>query len=102
MISRHYAPLSGAVQKGLAYADAKKQGAVLGWGNFITVAINFIIIAIVLFFVVRSLNKLKLRSEAAAEPPADVKILTEIRDLLAARSQSPGGGDARATGGREA
>src|SRR3569833_2972536 len=43
--SNYYLPLSSKVQAGLAYADAKKEGAVLGYGNFITVAINFIIIA---------------------------------------------------------
>src|SRR5215207_2214166 len=43
--SNYYFPLSGKVPGGMAYAEAKKQGAVLGWGNFVTVAINFMIIA---------------------------------------------------------
>jgi large conductance mechanosensitive channel len=73
------------VQQGAAYLDAKKQGAVLGWGNFITVAINFVIIAFVLFLVIRALNRFKLRNEPVAQVPADVVLLTEIRDLLAAR-----------------
>ena len=47
--SNDYLPLSTKVQPGLAYADAKKQGAVLGWGQFLTVALNFLIIAGVLF-----------------------------------------------------
>ena len=43
--SNYYLPLSAKVQSGLSYADAKKQGAVLGWGQFLTVALNFLIIA---------------------------------------------------------
>jgi large conductance mechanosensitive channel len=39
--SNYFVPLSAKVQSGLSYADAKKQGAVLGWGQFLTVAINF-------------------------------------------------------------
>jgi large conductance mechanosensitive channel len=67
-------------------ADAKKQGAVLAYGNFITLAVNFLIVAFVLFIVIRLMNQLK-RKEAAksAEPPkpsAEVVLLTEIRDLL--------------------
>src|SRR5688572_2882167 len=46
--SNYYIPLASTVQDGLAYADAKKQGAALGWGNFITISINFLIIAWVL------------------------------------------------------
>lgn len=67
-------------------ADARKQGAVLAYGNFITITINFLIIAAVLFLVVKGINRLKaMEGEAPAkpaEPPAEVKLLTEIRDLL--------------------
>jgi large conductance mechanosensitive channel len=80
--SNYYIRLSSAVQQGLPYADAKKQGAVLGWGNFVTVAINFTIIAFVLFLVIRALNRLKLHEEKTPETPADVKLLAEIRDIL--------------------
>jgi large conductance mechanosensitive channel len=84
--SNHYTPLSDAVQKGLAYGDAKKQGAVLGWGHFITVALNFLIIAWVLFLAVKAMNRLiKREQDKKAEPPADVKLLSEIRDILKAR-----------------
>jgi large conductance mechanosensitive channel len=89
--SNYYVPLSSKVQQGLAYADAKKQGAVLGYGQFITVAINFIIVAFVLFLVVRAMNKLlrkqdqKVDVAKAPEIPAEVKLLSEIRDLLAGR-----------------
>jgi large conductance mechanosensitive channel len=69
--------------------EAKKQGAVLAWGKFVTVLINFIIIAFVLFLVVKGMNRLKRQAPPApavpAEPPADVKLLGEIRDLLAKR-----------------
>jgi large conductance mechanosensitive channel len=84
--SNYYTSLSGTVASGAAYLDAKKQGAVLGWGNFITVAINFVIIAFVLFLVIRGMNRLKLHTEKAAEVPADVQLLTEIRDLLSERA----------------
>lgn len=66
--------------------DAKKQGAVLAYGSFLTIAVNFMIIAFVLFMVVKGINRLK-RKEAAkpaepAAPPQDVVLLGEIRDLL--------------------
>jgi large conductance mechanosensitive channel len=85
--SNYYLPLSAKVQSGLSYADAKKQGAVLGYGQFLTVAINFLIIAFVLFMAIRGINKIKKNEEAkTAEPPASEKLLIEIRDLLARRS----------------
>src|ERR1700752_4600132 len=67
-------------------ADAKKQGAVLAWGNFLTLTLNFLIIAAVLFIVVRAMNQLK-RHQAAAlaappKPSREEELLTEIRDLL--------------------
>ena len=82
--SNYYLPLSAKVQAGLSYADAKKQGAVLGWGQFLTVALNFLIIAWVLFLAIRGINKLK-KEESSAPPPGptpEVKLLIEIRDLL--------------------
>ena len=84
--SNYYLPLSAKVQAGLAYADAKKQGAVLGWGQFLTITINFLIIAWVLFLAIKGINKLQKPEPAAPaappEPPAEVRLLTEIRDLL--------------------
>jgi large conductance mechanosensitive channel len=77
------------VQTGLAYADAKKLGAVIGYGQFLTIAVNFAIVAFVLFLMIRAMNRLKRKEEAkvetptAAEIPADVKLLAEIRDQLA-------------------
>ena len=70
-------------------ADAKKQGAVLAYGNFITIVVNFAIIAFVLFLVVKGINSMKKKEEAApAAPPAPTKsevLLTEIRDALVKR-----------------
>jgi large conductance mechanosensitive channel len=66
-------------------ADAKKQGAVLAWGNFLTLTLNFIIIAFVLFMIIRAMNKMKRKDEAAPAPPKPTRqeeLLTEIRDLL--------------------
>ena len=84
--SNSYIPLSDKVQTGLAIADAKKLGPVVAWGNFITIGINFLIVAFVMFLVVKAINKLK-KAEAAAPtpiPPPTVQevLLTEIRDLL--------------------
>ena len=82
--SNYYTAMSSKVQAGLSYADAKKQGAVLGWGQFLTAAINFLIIAWVLFIAIKGINRLKREEPATApaEPTAEVKLLTEIRDLL--------------------
>jgi large conductance mechanosensitive channel len=84
--SNYYIPLSTKVEPGISYMDAKKQGAVLGWGQFLTVALNFLIIAGVLFLAIKAINKLK-KEEPPAPPPelTEVKLLTEIRDLLKKR-----------------
>jgi large conductance mechanosensitive channel len=83
--SNYYTPLSKAVTAS-NLADAKKQGAVLAWGSFLTLTLNFLIIAFVLFLVIRAMNQLKRYQEAApAAPPKpsrEVELLTEIRDLL--------------------
>jgi large conductance mechanosensitive channel len=80
--SNYFVPLAKSVTAS-NLADAKKQGAVLGYGNFITVTLNFLIIAFVLFMVIRVMNKFK-RTEAAAppKPSRQEELLTEIRDLL--------------------
>jgi large conductance mechanosensitive channel len=85
--SNYYTPLSAKVTSGLSYADAKKQGAVLGWGQFLTVALNFVIIAWVLFLAIQGINKLKKEEPVAPVPgpTPEVKLLTEIRDLLSNR-----------------
>src|SRR5438270_10584650 len=63
--SNYFTGLSKAVTA-TNLADAKKQGAVLAWGNFLTLTINFLIIAFVLFMVIRAMNKMKRKDEAAA------------------------------------
>jgi large conductance mechanosensitive channel len=86
--SNYYIPLSSKVQSGLAYVDAKKIGAVLGWGQFLTIVVNFLIVAFVLFLVVQAMNRMKEKIVAttpapAPKPPAaEIVLLTEIRDLL--------------------
>jgi large conductance mechanosensitive channel len=82
--SNYFTPLSKAVTAG-NLADAKKQGAVLAWGSFLTLTLNFVIIAFVLFTVIRFMNRLKRKDEAApptAKPTRQEELLTEIRDLL--------------------
>ena len=83
--SNYFTGLSKAVTAS-NLADAKKQGAVLAWGNFLTLTLNFIIVAFVLFMVIRAMNQLKRKDEAApAAPPKPTReeeLLTEIRDLL--------------------
>jgi large conductance mechanosensitive channel len=85
--SNHFIGLSKAVTSPV-YAEAKKQGAVLGWGNFLTVTVNFLIIAFILFLVIRALSMLKKSEPAAppASPPRAEVLLEEIKDALAARS----------------
>ena len=69
---------------GLPLAEAKKAGAVLAYGSFITIAINFIILALVIFMMVKQMNRMK-RAEPPAPPaptPEDVLLLRQIRDSL--------------------
>ena len=81
--SNYFVGLSSNVTAG-SLADAKKEGAVLAWGSFITVLINFIIVAWVLFWVAKVINRLRA-AEAKKPDPAPTRqeaILMEIRDLL--------------------
>jgi large conductance mechanosensitive channel len=84
--SSYYLPLAGQAM-GLPLVEAKKAGAVFAYGNFITIAINFIILAFIIFLMVKQMNR--LRREAPPPPPAppapppeDVLLLREIRDSL--------------------
>nr|WP_250157136.1 large conductance mechanosensitive channel protein MscL [Tianweitania aestuarii] len=90
--SNYFLPLSSAVTAP-TLAQAREQGAVFAYGSFITVVINFLILAFIIFLMVKAVNNLRRRIEReekvaapAAPPPADVQLLTEIRDLLATRS----------------
>ena len=68
----------------LTLTDAKKAGAVLAYGNFITILINFIIVAFCIFMVIKAMNKAmpKKKEPPAPTGPSDNELLTEIRDLL--------------------
>ncbi|MFZ6815856.1 large conductance mechanosensitive channel protein MscL [Undibacterium sp. Rencai35W] len=83
--SNYYLPLNGQASN-LALAEAKKTGAVLAYGNFITISLNFLILAFIIFQMVRLFNKMK-KDEPVAEAatpatPEDVVLLREIRDAL--------------------
>jgi large conductance mechanosensitive channel len=87
--SNYFLPLSSEVTATTLDA-AREQGAVFAYGNFITASINFMIVAWILFIVVKGINRLRAREDAkvraepsAPEVPADIKLLAEIRDLLA-------------------
>jgi len=83
--SSYYIPPAGQAA-GLTLAEAKKTGAVFAYGNFITILVNFIILAFIIFMMVRQINRMKKETPAApAEPaptPEDVVLLREIRDSL--------------------
>lgn len=82
--SNYFIPLSSKVTAD-SLVEAKKQGAVLAWGNFLTLVINFIIIAFVLFLIVKLMNRMMQKQAAEASPPPPTKqeqLLTEIRDVL--------------------
>lgn len=81
--SSYYIALAGQAA-GLPLAEAKKAGAVFAYGNFITVALNFIILAFIIFMMVKQMNRLKKEAPAAAPAatPEDVMLLREIRDSL--------------------
>ena len=85
--NNYYIPLAGQTATNLA--DAKKSGAVFAYGSFITVALNFIILAFIIFIMVRQINKLRAAAAPPPPPPApepptpeDVLLLREIRDAL--------------------
>ena len=87
--TNYFLPLSHAVTA-TNLADARKQGGVLAYGDFITIVINFLIVAVALFFVVKGINILHRPAPApdaaAPAPPSDeVVLLTQIRDALVKR-----------------
>jgi len=82
--SNKYWMLSGNVPDGATLAEAQEAGIVFAWGNFLTVAINFLILAFIIFWMVRTMNRLR-RSEPPPPPPPpaeDIVLLREIRDAL--------------------
>jgi large conductance mechanosensitive channel len=87
--TNYFVGLTPAASQAATYDAAKKAGATLGYGTFLTVSVNFLIIAWVLFLVIKGINRVSKREEEApAAPPPPTKeqeLLTEIRDLLKAR-----------------
>lgn len=80
--SNMYIPLNGQ-DTALALVEAKKTGAVLAYGNFVTILINFIILAFVIFQMVKMVNRMKKTTPAApVATPDDIVLLREIRDAL--------------------
>lgn len=79
--SNYFIPLSG--QTATTLAEAKKAGAVLAYGSFITVTLNFIILAFIIFLMVKQMNRLKSKESAEPKaPPEEIVLLREIRDSL--------------------
>jgi large conductance mechanosensitive channel len=87
--SNYFIPLAGQTETVLA--EAKKAGAVLAYGNFITILLNFVILAFIIFMMVKQMNRLRRLAEKPAEPaapaapaptPEDIVLLREIRDSL--------------------
>jgi large conductance mechanosensitive channel len=83
--TNYYVALSNQ-PTGLPLADAKKIGAVFAYGSFLTVALNFVILAFIIFLMVKQINRMKKEAPAPAAAPAvtpeDVVLLREIRDSL--------------------
>jgi large conductance mechanosensitive channel len=81
--SSYYIGLNGQ-PPGLPLAEAKKAGAVFAYGNFITVLLYFVILAFIIFIMIKQINRLKSEAPPAAPPatPEDVVLLREIRDSL--------------------
>jgi large conductance mechanosensitive channel len=85
--SNHYLALSKAIHSDMTYEEAKKVGAVIGLGQFLTVVVNFAIIAFVLFLVIKQFERLKkpAAAETPAAPPKTEVLLEEIRDAIRGR-----------------
>jgi len=81
--SNKYWVLSGNVPAGAPLEAAQKAGVVLAWGNFVTIVINFVLLALVIFWLVRALANMKAKMDAEpAATPEDIVLLREIRDNL--------------------
>jgi large conductance mechanosensitive channel len=103
LVGDMFMPVVGAITGGLDFsnyftalsaqvtaptlAEAKKQGAVLAWGSFLTIMINFAIIAFILFLAVKGINRMKAKEAAKPDPAPskEVQLLSEIRDALVKR-----------------
>ncbi len=103
LVGDMFMPVVGAITGGLDFSnyftalsaqvtaptltEAKKQGAVLAWGSFLTIMINFAIIAFILFLAVKGINRMKAKEAAKPDPAPskEVQLLAEIRDALVKR-----------------
>ncbi|MDH5285736.1 MAG: large conductance mechanosensitive channel protein MscL [Betaproteobacteria bacterium] len=87
--SNKYLVLSGSVPAGTSLEAAQKAAVVFAWGSFVTVLINFVLLALVVFWMVKAINRVRATPEAAPAappaPPEDVALLREIRDELRRR-----------------
>jgi large conductance mechanosensitive channel len=83
--SNLYLPLSDKVTTGLGLADARKLGAVLAWGNFLTIVINFLIIAFCIFLVVKAINSTKKPAPSAPATTKDCPACTLTIPIKATR-----------------
>lgn len=90
--SNYFFGLTAASDQAVTYDAAKKAGAALGYGAFITVTVNFLLIAWVMFLVVKGMNRLMRQEQNAPAPPApptkEQELLAEIRDLLKAQARA--------------
>ncbi|MCA9280652.1 MAG: large conductance mechanosensitive channel protein MscL [Phycisphaerales bacterium] len=95
--SQQYIPLNEGAKKAVEAAggtlpleEARTAGSVLAWGNFVTVFINFLILAFVIFMMIKIMNNMRKKEAAAPAPPPgptpDQKLLMEIRDALKAKA----------------
>jgi large conductance mechanosensitive channel len=78
--SNYFIPLSG--QTATTLAEAKQAGAVLAYGNFLTVALNFVILAFIIFIMIRQMNRLRRAPAEPKAPAEEIVLLREIRDSL--------------------
>jgi large conductance mechanosensitive channel len=85
--SNYYYSFSPAAHSDMTYDEAKKLGATIGYGQFVTITVNFLIVAFVLFIVIRQFERLKKQAPAAPlSPPRNELLLEEIRDAIRGRS----------------
>ena len=98
-----YVPLSDKITAGLSLDDARKLGPVFAYGNFLTILIDFLILAFIIFLLIRAMNRLmRVKAESPDVPPAPTKeevLLTEIRDALLANPLGVGSSELNASKG---
>lgn len=92
MVNDIFMPIIGVIMGGIDFTGLSVTigEAVINWGNFVQAVINFLVVALALFFVIKAINSMRRQTApepvAPAAPPEDIKLLTEIRDLLKQRA----------------